>query len=97
MSVKHYHSITGSSSLLCQAPYLPVAACIWVTGQDHSHTLANSTVLCHTHGRVGGDVELGAVIVLVQDRDGHLWTWHRAQAGPGQELASCPPGIKSQT
>lgn len=70
----------GATGKVAPPPHLPVAARIGVAGQDHGHPPADRAVLCHADGRVGGDVELWAVVVLVQDHDGHL----RAQLGEGR-------------
>lgn len=74
----------GAMGEVAPPPHLPIAACVGVTGQDHGHPPANWAVLRHADGRVRGDVKLRAVVVLVQDRDGHLW----ARQGEGKTLAN---------
>lgn len=49
--------------------HLPVAAGVGVPGLDGGHTLAHGAVLRHTDRRVGGEVEPGAVVILVQHSD----------------------------
>lgn len=80
------------ASSKCLPPYLPVPACIWISGQDQGHPLAHGAVLGHTDRRVRGDVELGAVVVLIQDCDGHLWRGHGAQ---GMDRSQTPAHLAS--
>lgn len=61
--------LTGQIWTISLGAHLPVAAGVGVPGLDNGHALAHGAVLGHTDGRVGRDVEPGAVVILVQHSD----------------------------